>query len=284
MATAPSTDHQSQRSDLGHRFFLLGVFGVLVVEALSTIVNIGHGFIWTGTLLGAVSCLGILCLGNWLYAGDRAALTATRAWVLLQLILVAVATAILVSDVPVGSPIPHRLNITEAWQGWLKLLAYAGFATAVFLPGVVLEFLAVQRGETVAAKETAPAETPAFGGEPVTLANDQTQALEGLAGAMKMVSGLLILVGGLDVLAGLLNLGKSSAGNFRALNIVEGLPFLGLGLVLVAPIQALEALLSAAPRTMGHVMPLLTRLATTFAVYVLLFVALAVIIVWRLSM
>src|SRR5882724_5279647 len=71
MSMAPTTDQQSQRADLGQRVYLLGIFAILVVEAISTITNVGMWFEWTSLVLGAVSCVGILYLGNWLYTGDK---------------------------------------------------------------------------------------------------------------------------------------------------------------------------------------------------------------------
>ena len=36
MSMAPTTDQQSQRTDLGQRVYLLGIFAILVVEAICT--------------------------------------------------------------------------------------------------------------------------------------------------------------------------------------------------------------------------------------------------------
>jgi hypothetical protein len=280
MAMAPTTEQQSQRIDLGQRLFLLGIFAILVTEALATIVNIGVAFTWTGAVLGIVSAVVILYLGNRLYGGDKAALTATRAWVVLEIMLVLTAVAILLSETPAEAtmPIAVHLNISAAWQGWLKLAAYLGFGAAVYYPGVVLEFLATQRGETVVNGTATAVETPATQGEPVTLEKDQVQALEGLSGAMKMAGGLLSLVGAFDLLAALFTLNNTS--DVDLLNIVEGFAFLALGAVI--PIFALQGLVSGTQRTMTHIMNYLSGLARALAAYVVLFFILAVVAIWRL--
>jgi hypothetical protein len=278
MAMAPTTEQQSQRIDLGQRFFLLGVFGILVSEALATIVNVGLAFTWTGALLGIVSAVVILYLGNRLYVGDKVALTATRVWLAVELAVVITALAILLGNTPAESTIPVHLNISAAWQGCLKLAAYVGFAAAVFLPGFVLDFFAAQRGESVVNGAAPAAETSAATGEPVTLANDQLQALDGLSGAMKMACGLLIVVGGFELVAGLLSGGSLNT----KLSVGEGFAFMSLGLVLLAPLKLLQFVLAATPRTMGIVMAFLQALTTIFLVYLVLFVALIVVGVWRL--
>ena len=278
MAMAPTTEQQSQRIDLGQRFFLLGVFGILVSEALATIVNIGLAFTWTGALLGIVSAVVILYLGNRLYVGDKVALTATRVWLAVELAVVVTALAILLGNMPAESTIPVHLNTSAAWQGCLKLVAYMGFAAAVFLPGVVLDFFAAQRGETIVNGTPTAAETSAVAGEPVTLANDQVQALDGLSGAMKMACGLLLVVGAFELVAGLMTGDPLN----RNLSVLEGFAFMSLGVILLAPLQALQTLLSVTPRTLGHVVGFLSGLGTTFLVYVVMFVLLIVAVVWRL--
>jgi hypothetical protein len=280
MAMAPTSEQQSQRIDLGQRLFLVSVFGVLVTEALATIVNIGHAFTWTGTLLGIVSAVVILYLGNRLFVGDRPALTASRVWVALELVLVLIALGILLGDTPAESSIPVHLNISAAWQGWLKLAAYAGFAAALFLPGFVLDFFAAQRGDAAAGAAVAAVETAPISAEPVTLANDQTQALEALNGTLKGVSALVLAVGGFDLLVGLFNIKKST--DVGLLSIVEGLAVVGLGAAVILPCQPLQALLTATPRTMQQAMAFLTALATSLAAYVVPLVALAAVVILRL--
>src|SRR5437016_1827695 len=73
MAMAPTTEQQPQRRDLGQRFFLLGIFAVMVAEVVCTLVNIGQWFHWSSLVLGVVASVGIIYLGNWLYTGDKTA-------------------------------------------------------------------------------------------------------------------------------------------------------------------------------------------------------------------
>src|SRR5439155_905006 len=95
MSMAPTTDQQAQRIDLGQRVYMLGIFAILVVEAISTITNVGMWFEWTSLVLGTVACVGILYLGNWLYTGDKTALLVMRVWVAVELTLVLIAVVLL---------------------------------------------------------------------------------------------------------------------------------------------------------------------------------------------
>jgi hypothetical protein len=278
MAMAPTTE-QPQRIDLGQRFFLLSIFAVLVVEALATVVNMGHAFAWSSTILGIVSTLAILYLGNWLWTGDRTALTVTRIWALLQLALVVVLMVILLGDVHTGSSLPRNLNISTAWEGWLKLAAYIGLVVALFVPGVVLDFIASHRGEPTAPVAANAADKILPTGEPVNLAVEHVNALEGLSRAMKTVTGVLIVVGVFEVLAGLLTYGKTPIGSW--LSVAEGVALVVLGALLLAPLHGLQSLLSAAPRNTGHVLTFLTQLSMTFTGYVVVFLALAAVVVCR---
>jgi hypothetical protein len=305
MAMAPTTESDTQRSDLGQRFFLLGVFAILVVEALATIVNVGQAFTWTGTVLGIIATIGVLYLGNWLFTGDRSALSAMRGFVVIELILAAVALAMLVSDMPSDSPIPAHLNVSASWQGWLKVIAYGGFALALFMPGVVLDFLAQQRGETPTSAASPTAEALAPAGEPVTLAADQTKALEALSGALGLAGALLLLVGLLVMLASLGRMFNDLAAVGRmptdvaqaasdalasekrriitqgVLGIAEGLLFLILGAVLQPALKALQGLLAASPRNTTLVMGFFSRLSVVLATAVFFAVALGVVVVCR---
>src|SRR5439155_17352944 len=171
----------------GQRVYMLGIFAILVVEAISTITNVGMWFEWTSLVLGTVACVGILYLGNWLYTGDKTALLVMRVWVAVELTLVLIAVVLLGGEGP-GPAVARHLGVNVWWEGLLKIAAYAGFAAAIFCPGVVLDFLGAQRGEGPGATATAPetAETGAPAGEPVELNAEQTNALTGLSAAMKM--------------------------------------------------------------------------------------------------
>jgi hypothetical protein len=280
MSMAPTTEPESTTSDLGQRFFLLAVFAILLVETVTTVTNVGQWFEWSSCLLGIVSGVGILYLGNWLYTGDKTALTVTRIWAVLQLALVLAAIGIAVSGSPPDSPFPRQVGVNALWEGILKLIVYLGLAGLLFLPSPTLDFFSAQRGETPAsAAASAKAETVAAG-SPVELAPEHTKALEGLSGTMKAVSGLLLTVGVVDLLIGLLAV--DNAPPVRVLGIVEGLALAALGAVLVAPTKALQSLLGATPRNMGFVMNFFTTLLGTFKAYVLIFLVLAVVAVCRL--
>src|SRR5262249_48985061 len=112
------------------------------------------------------------------------------------------------------SAVARHLGVNAMWQGWLKVAAYAGFATLLMVPGVTLDFLTAQRGETPApaAAATAPppaAAPPADAGPPVELAAEPTTALGGLAGAMKTATALLALVGAFDLVVGFLAVNRA---------------------------------------------------------------------------
>src|SRR5262245_23565316 len=177
MSMAPTTEQQASRSDLGQRFFMLSVFAILAVEAVVTIFNIGMWFEWTSCLLGIVAAVGILVLGNWLWSGDKTALTVMRAWVVVMLLLAILAMALHIAG---DSTIPRHLGVNIAWEGWLKLAVYGLMASLLLLPGPTLEFFGTQRGEapaTVVAEAAAvPAPTAAPAGPAVELAADQVNA------------------------------------------------------------------------------------------------------------
>jgi hypothetical protein len=205
-----------------------------------------------------------------------------RVWIVLQLVLALIAMAILLLDWGSSSALPRHLNTTATWQGWLKIIAYFGFGAALLVPGVVLDFCASKRGETIPSAATEAVPAIATPGEPANLTAVHTSGLLRLSNAMKIASGALIVVGAFDVLSGLMTMGKTPGA--AALNLLDGLPWIGLGLILAAPLQALQPLLTQGTRTMDQVMTFLSRLSATFAVYIILLVALGVVIVWRLSM
>jgi hypothetical protein len=273
------SEQSPPRTDLGQRFFLLGVFAILVVEAILTVVNFAQWFEWSSLALGVVAGILILYLGNWLYTGDKTALTVMRIWIVLQLVLVLVAVLVTLAGAPADSTLPRHLGINMMWQGWLKLAAYGTFAGMLFLPGVMLDFLAEQRGEVpasapVAVKEEAPAMGP-----PVDLTAEHTQALTGLGNAMKKVSGVLLMVGAFQILTGLLALGQAPTKG--GLSLVEGAALAALGAVLLAPAGAVLGLVGATPRHMGLVVNLLNRLLVTYKVYLVIVLVLTIVAVCR---
>jgi len=280
MSMAPTTEPQSPPSDLGQRLFLLGVFAVLVAEVIVTVANVGQWFEWTSCLLGVIACLGMLYLGNWLYTGNRTALTVTRIWVAIQLAVV-LAGVIALSETPADSAIPRHLGINAFWQGYLKLAVYLGFAGLLFAPGATLDFFSAQRGEAPAKVPAPTTEQTAPVGNPVELAVEHTRALEGLGGAMQTVSGVLVIVGALELLIGLLAAGQTSAADWLS---IHGIVVAALGAVLWPPTKALQALLGASPRNTGYVMNFLTALLATFKAYLFILLALAVLVVSQLML
>jgi hypothetical protein len=275
MASVQNVDNQ-QRIDLGQRLFLLGVFASLIVELVGIFVNIGPSFEWTSFLLNVFAGGFIIYLGNWLYHGDKTALTVTRTWVTLMACVAGLGLACIWAGLT-QPDIARYLGITAGWLGLLKLAAYATFACWLFLPGSVLDYFAARRGESAA--PVAPAEL-ATTGTPVELTAEHTTALGGLAGAMKNASGVLLAVGFLDVAAGLLALGPSEKLP-ALLNVIEGLAVMTLGCLLLAPTKAVQALVGAAQRHMGYVMKLLEGLQTLYLGYIALFAVLAAVAVCR---
>jgi hypothetical protein len=311
MAMAPTTESEAPTSDLGHRFFLLGIFAILVAEVVVTLVNVGQWFQWSSCLLGIVAGLGILYLGNWLYTGDKGALKVTQFWVLLQLALVLIAVIITVTGAPPDSTIPGHLGINAMWQAYLKLAVYLGFAYLLFVPGATLDFFASQRGETLTKAPLVATEQTAAAGAPVDLAPEHVKALDGLFGAMKMASGILVTVGVLQILTGLLAareylpgaqqqaadegqaplqliLDSQASGPARdlavgLLGILNGALLAALGAVLLAPAKALQTLMGASPRNTGFVMNFLTTLLGTFKAYLAILLVLIILVVVRIA-
>jgi hypothetical protein len=171
------------------------------------------------------------------------------------------------------------VGITSTWLGLLKLAAYALLGGCLLMPGYVLDYLAAQRGETIA--PAAPVEHEATMGMPVELTTEHTKALDGLAGAMKNASWVLLAVGLLDVVCGLSALGKED--KMPALfSVVEGLAVMTLGCLLLPATGAVQALLGAAPRHMGYVVRWLQRFQALYVGYTAAFAVLAVVAVCRL--
>jgi hypothetical protein len=276
MASVQNVDNQ-QRIDLGQRLFLLGVFASLIVELVGIFVNIGPSFEWTGFVLNVFAGGFIIYLGNWLYHGDKTALTVTRGWVTLMACVAGFGLVCIWADLT-QPDIARHLGITAGWLGLLKLVAYATFACWLLVPGSVLEYFAARRGETAA--PVAPAEHLAATGTPVELTAEHTTALGGLAGAMTNASCVLLAVGFLDVASGLLALGSQEKLP-AILNVVEGLAVMTLGCLLSAPTKAVQALVGAAQRHMGYVMNLLERLRTLYLGYIVAFAVLAAVAVCR---
>src|SRR4051812_26858484 len=120
MSMAPTTEPQPTSSDLGQRFFVLGIFAILVVEAGTTIINIGQHAEWTSSALGVLFCFVILYLGNWLYRGDKTALMWTRIWVVLQIAVVAMGVTHFSEEPDLAVLVRHH-GVIAVWQGVLKL-------------------------------------------------------------------------------------------------------------------------------------------------------------------
>ncbi len=248
MSMAETTEHSSAPSDLGQRFFLLGVFVVMVVDAVTTVVNIGHWFAWTSCLLGIVSCLVTLFLANRLYVGDKVALSLTRLWVVLQLAVIVCAVAISLSPGAEDSSFGRHVGVNALWEGYLKLAAYLLLAGLLFVPGITLDYLSIKRGETPAApavRAVAPLAAPT----PIELAADQIKALEGLGAAMSMASSALLAAGVFLLLTGILTVAKTPAAG--CWSILGGGNLAILGGTLRGTSAALRKLLGANPRDLG---------------------------------
>ncbi|HYV39226.1 MAG TPA: hypothetical protein VE988_26295 [Gemmataceae bacterium] len=291
MSMAPTTESPAPASDLGQRFFVFGVFAIMVAEVAVTVSNMGQRFLWTSCMLGVVSSVGILALGNWLYNGDKTALLITRAWVGLQILLIILGLCFKLSDAADEGGLHSHLGVNAMWQGYIKLFAYLLFAGMLFLPGLTLDFFATQRGETPTPKPAASMGVEAAAGSPVDLAVDQTAAIDGLSGAMKMVSGVLILVGVFELLTALQRLQEyfsaisqniETSPAVAILGIVEALAVAALGAVLLCPAKAAVQLVDAKPRNMGLVMNFFTHLLASYKAYVLILLVLALVAVCRL--
>src|SRR5438105_4249284 len=122
MSMAATTEPKASSGDLGQRFFVFGIFAIMVAEVAVTMSNMGHTFLWTSCLLGAVSSVGILALGNWLYSGNKTALMVTRVWVAIQLLLTLIGLGMLLTDSNTDG-VPSHLGINALWQGYIKLAA-----------------------------------------------------------------------------------------------------------------------------------------------------------------
>jgi hypothetical protein len=275
MASVQHTEQQQQRIDLGGRLFLLGVFAILVVELAGTWVNIGSSFEWTSLLLNVFSAVFILYLGNWLYNGDKTALSVARYWVAFMVVVVGIG--LVCSWLELTHPdVGRYLGITAVWLGLLKFFPYLLFAAALWCPGYVLDFLTAKRGETLEASTTVTAEQPATSGTPAELTAEHATGLDGLAGAMQNASYVLLAVGLIEIVC---NLGRVGSDNAlpAILNIVEGLALATLGCLLVAPAKAVQAVVAAAQRHMGLVMQILERFHALYLAYLATFGVLAVV-------
>jgi hypothetical protein len=275
MASVQNTHHQD-RLDLGQRLFLLGVFGILVVELVGILVNIGAAFEWPAFLLNVFAGLFIVYLGNWLYKGDKTALSWTRGWVTLMVVVIGCGLGFRLAGAP-PPDVAHYVGVTAVWLGLLKLAAYATFAGNLLVPGYVLDYLTAQRGESTTAAMPEHLATP---GTPVELTADHVTALNGLAAAMKNAGWVLLAVGLFELVCGLAALGKPDLVP-AILNIAEGLAVATLGCLLLPPSKAAQALAGAAQRHMGYVMELLMRLQSLYLGYITVFAALAVVTVCR---
>jgi hypothetical protein len=278
MASVQYTEQQQQRIDLGQRFFLLGVFTIVVVELVGAFVNIGAEFTWTSLLLNVFAAVFILYLGNWMYSGDKTALSVARGWVAFMAVVVGIGLACCWAELTQPN-IAHYLGITAVWLGLLKFLPYALFAAGLSLPGYVLDFLAAQRGESAGAEATT--DQPVTAGTPAELTAEHATVLAGLAGAMQNASYVLLVVGLIEAVCNLGRLGGENALP-AILSIVEGFAVATLGCLLLAPTKAVQALVGAAQKHMGYVMQMFERFQALYLGYLATFAVLAVVIVCRI--
>jgi hypothetical protein len=276
MASVQHTEQHQQRIDLGQRFFLLGIFAVMVIELVGIIVNIGSSFAWSALVLNVFASVFVLYLGNWLYGGDRTALSVARGWIAVMAVVSGFGLACAWAGPPTAE-LGRYVGITAVWLGLLKFIIYGTCALALFSSGYVLDYLAAQRGETAAAPVTAE---PQAAAAPAELAADHVTALEGLAGAMKIVCFVLLAVGLFEAGASLSRLGSEQHVP-AILGIVEGLAVATLGCLLMAPLKAVQALAGAAQRHMGYVMQFLARFHALFLAYIVTFGVLAAVAVCR---
>jgi hypothetical protein len=279
---APTTEPHSSSSDLGQRFFLLAIFAVVVAEVVVTVVNVGQWFQWSSCLLGVISALVILYLGNWLYTGSLTALKVTRVWVAIQIGLVLAALLIAWAGLPTETTLAGHLGVNMPWQGILKLVVYVGLAGLVYVPGVTLDFFRMQRGEAPAAAPVIANSEAVPTGPPAELTTEHTRALEGLNAAMMAVSGVLAIVGAVELIAGVL--ATAQAPLPRLLGIVEGAAIIGLGGALLAPSRTLQTLLEAMPKNMALVMSFLSAMLSTYKAYLLIAVVLIIVTVCRVML
>jgi hypothetical protein len=277
MASVQHTEQQQQRIDLGQRLFLLGIFAVTVCELVGIFVNLGPTFAWTSLLLNGFATVFIVYLGNWLYSGDKTALAVARTWVPLMAIVAGFGLACQWAELT-HPDFGRYVGITAVWLGLLKFIVYGTFALCLLTPGYVLDFLAAQRGETVA--PASAVEQEATTGMPAELTTEHVTLLGRLAGAMKNASFVLLVVGLFEACASVARF--SAENNISAiLNVVEGLAVASLGCLLMAPTRAVQALVGAANKHMGYVMQMLARFQALYVAYLVTFGVLAVVAVCR---
>lgn len=238
---------RQEQIDFGERLLVAGVFSVLIVEALFTILSASEWISLSRLLLSVVGGVLILFLGGWLYTGSRKAWQVAVAWLCLELLLTLIPLVVLLvspaeaSVVLLVSPAEASpanavlaLGVPVAWLMCLKFLVYLSFLLLLVTSVSVRAFLDSRHGEPSATPVSlAGAAAPA-----VTLTEPQVSLFQALATTFQAV-GLLVLLAG----AGLMVWETTTAPFQRGPNsmvLLEGLVLLILGLVLLLPPGALN--------------------------------------------
>ena len=270
MSMAPTTEHQSSKTDLGHRLYVLGVFAVFFAEVALIVVNLGEGFGWLVALPGIVSSVLLLWLGNWLYTGNRQALSLMRFFVFVELCLCLAALISLGGSAVVAK----YLGMTAMWQVDLKLFVYIVFSVLLML-SATLGFLSARRGESAATVATVTPEEMAAAGSPVDLGTEQTKTLENLEQAMTLFACVAWTLAIVLLVIEVVNRGDGQS------NILLYAAVVGTIILLLQPVRPLHILLRASPCNMGHVMNVLSAFATTWKGYVIVLLVLVLALLVR---
>lgn len=260
---APAMDRQ-ERLEIGEKLFVFGFLGVLLVEALFTVIAHGIAPTWMGLLLGIFATCYIAYLGQQIYAGYKSMMQVARFWAAFMLLLSIIALVALAAGGGQAN-LAERLGMPVLWMALIKTAAYAALLAIVFVPQSVKDFVVIKSGgEPALAKEEKPL---APSGLTVALAAEHKQAVGKLRAGL-VSAGVVLLIAG--VLRLLLSLGELNAHATRGfLALVEGLLLAGLGGLLMFPARALK-LLENNSFDMAYLMNALEQLRAFFQRQVLL--------------
>ncbi|MCI0642101.1 MAG: hypothetical protein L0Y72_24425 [Gemmataceae bacterium] len=267
-----------ERFELGEKWFLVGVLGVLASEGVLTIISNSLHFTWIGLLLGLVGFCLVMGLANRIYAGNKQAVQIALAWVAFQLVY-AVGVLLLMATSNRGAEIAESLGAPVAWTVLWKGLVYFGLGWVLFRTPAVREFFAQKRGDGMhlqeAAVETKPAEVPAPD-SPLALTAEQTASAVDLSGYLKKTMYAFLTLGVLQIILALTKHQIASLPGVLAL--AEGALWLILGTAMSGPWHEVSLLGDKDGQTRNHLLGGFGSLLGYFKIQAV--VALGLIAVW----
>jgi hypothetical protein len=257
---------RQEQVNFGERLFIMAVILVLIAEGIFTCLALATPISWGRLLLGLIGGALILILANAIYSGSRQGYQAALGWA---------ALAIVLTVLPLAMPANFAgLGASLAWAAWFKLIAYCLFVLILFVPVSVQAFLASRRGEQVKVREKAVVDA----GSPLAWTDEQNKAFASLTTSLLSAGGVLIVVGLL--LLGLA-LGAPVSGTVDPFALLEAVTFLILGLILVMPVSAWQAVASSESGK-GYLMKALSQLTVVAVVVILASLAAGLVVINRL--